>query len=109
MQELEILYEDLSPEQREIYDCVGAQAYGNLVRCYGGISIYIAKADSVIRSARDEQIRKDFNGNNIKYLVNKYNLSERTIRGIVANVRREKQNAPMDGQVTFEEYIAGNK
>ncbi|MFQ8786727.1 Mor transcription activator family protein [Ruminococcus sp.] len=44
------------------------------------MSIYIAKADSVIRSARDEKIRRDFNGYNFKFLVNKYNLSERTIR-----------------------------
>lgn len=108
MQELNILYDDLSPEQQDIYDCVGEKAYAQLVRQFGGLSIYIAKADSVIRSARDEKIRRDFNGYNFKYLVNKYNLSERTIRSITADVRNEKQNAPLEGQMTFDEIIAEN-
>lgn len=101
--ELDIFYEDLTPEQRDIYDCIGAQAYEKLVQRYGGLSIYIAKADSVIRSARDEKIRRDFNGYNFKYLVNKYNLSERTIRSITAEIRQEKQNAPLEGQLSFDE------
>ena len=96
MPELDIYEEDLTPEQRDIYDCIGSQAYG-------GLSIYIAKADSVIRSARDEKIRRDFNGYNFKFLVNKYNLSERTIRSITAEIRQEKQNAPIEGQITFDE------
>lgn len=55
MPELDIYEEDLTPEQRDIYDCIGSQAYEKLVQRYGGLSIYIAKADSVIRSARDER------------------------------------------------------
>ena len=66
MPELDIYEEDLTPEQRDIYDCIGSQAYEKLVQRYGGLSIYIAKADSVIRSARDEKIRRDFNGYNFK-------------------------------------------
>jgi len=103
MPELDIYEEDLTPEQRDIYDCIGSQAYEKLVQRYGGLSIYIAKADSVIRSARDEKIRRDFNGYNFKFLVNKYNLSERTIRSITAEIRQEKQNAPIEGQITFDE------
>ena len=53
MPELDIYEEDLTPEQRDIYDCIGSQAYEKLVQRYGGLSIYIAKADSVIRSSRD--------------------------------------------------------
>ena len=103
MPELDIYEEDLTPEQRDIYDCIGSQAYEKLVQRYGGLSIYIAKADSVIRSARDEKIRRDFNGYNFKFLVNKSNLSERTIRSITAEIRQEKQNAPIEGQITFDE------
>ena len=79
------------------------RTYEKLVQRYSGLSIYIAKADSVIRSARDEKIRRDFNGYNFKFLVNKYNLSERTIRSITAEIRQEKQNAPIEGQITFDE------
>ena len=74
---------------------------------YGGLSIYIAKADSVIRSARDEKIRRDFNGYNFKFLVNKYNLSERTIRSITAEIRQEKAKTLLSRvRLPLMKYIA---
>lgn len=102
MQEFDIIVEDLSPEQRDICDCIGVEAYAKLVKRYGGLSIYIAKADSVVRSARDESIRRDFNGYNYKFLSAKYNLTERTIRSITADALQECKNAPLEGQITFD-------
>ena len=93
--------EDLTPEQLEMADCIGHESYGRLVEKYGGQSIYIPKADSVVRSARDEKICAEFNGFNYKYLCMKYNLSERTIRAITAEKNRELINAPLEGQVSF--------
>ena len=93
--------EDLTPEQLEMADCIGHESYGKLVDKYGGQSIYIPKADSVVRSARDEKICSEFNGFNYKYLCMKYNLSERTIRAITAEKNRELINAPLEGQVSF--------
>ena len=93
--------EDLTDEQRAMSDCIGEEAYGRLVEKYGGQSIYIPKADSVVRSARDEMICAEFNGYNYKYLCMKYNLSERTIRAITADKNRELTSAPLEGQVSF--------
>lgn len=45
MPELDIYKEDLTPEQRDIYDCIGAQAYEKLVQRYGGLSIYIHRLE----------------------------------------------------------------
>ena len=101
VQELKVVYDDLSSEQQAICDCIGEEAYGKLVRRFGGLSLYIAKIDTIERSARDEKIRSDFNGYNFRYLALKYNLSERTIRMIVSDILQAKKSAPMEGQVTF--------
>ena len=100
---LEIRPEDLTDEQRAMAECIGLEAFGRLVEAYGGQAIYVPKADSIVRSLRDERIRRDFNGYNYKFLCNKYNLSERTIRAITAEKNTEMKNAPIKGQITFFE------
>lgn len=100
---LEIRLDDLTDEQRTMAECIGLDAYGKLVERYGGQAIYIPKADSIVRSLRDERIRSEFNGYNYKFLCNKYNLSERTIRAITAEKNNEMKNAPLEGQITFFE------
>ena len=100
---LEIRLEDLTDEQRKMAECIGIEAYGRLVEGYGGQAIYVPKADSIVRSMRDERIRKDLNGYNYKYLCAKYNLSERTIRSITADKNNEMRNAPIEGQISFFE------
>ncbi|MGN0601145.1 MAG: Mor transcription activator family protein [Oscillospiraceae bacterium] len=103
MPELDIIYEDLSVDQQELCDCIGMDAYEKIVTRYSGQSLYIPKLESVLRSSRDEKIRADFNGYNYKFLAIKYNLSERTIRMITSDILQEKKNAPLEGQITFDE------
>ena len=98
---LKVRPEDLTPEQQEMADCIGIDAYGRLVERYGGQAIYVPKADSLQRSARDEKICEEFNGYNYKYLCMKYGLSERTIRAITSTKNRELVSAPLEGQVSF--------
>lgn len=101
--ELDIVYEDLTEEQQAVFDCIGEDAFAKLVLLIDGDSIYVPKVVSVSRSKRDENIRNDFNGYNFKFLSNKYGLTPRTIRSIVAGIREEKQNEPFEGQLTFDE------
>ena len=103
--------DDLTPEQLEMANCIGLDAYERLTGRYGGQSVYIPKTDSLARSARDEKICEEFNGANYKYLCMKYNLSERTIRAITADKNRELMNAPLPGQVSFfdEDFDAEKK
>ena len=97
----EIRYNDLTTEQQEIFDCVGAEAYTNLVETYGGMSVYIAKPETVYRTSIFESIRNDFNGNNTKYLARKYGLSERKVRKITADIRLERLNEAYENQISF--------
>ena len=59
-------------------------------KCFGGMRLYIPKIEGLLRSDRDEQIRKEFNGTNHRPLARKYKLSETRIRFIV-----EKRSKPL--------------
>ena len=71
-------------EQRELAEIVGLQAYRTLVKNYGGMHIYICKTDALLREFRNNEIYDSFNGANYRELAKKYNLSEKTVREIVA-------------------------
>ena len=89
--------EDLSEEQRAIVELVGWEMYKQLVLHYGGQSLYIAKADTIMRNARDREIVAEFNGSNYSALAIKYNLSIRAVRDIV------------DGSECHSQYLKKNQ
>lgn len=93
--------DELPPEQRELAEVVGLAAYRRLVAIYGGMAIYIQKPDKLLRTARNEQIIKKFNGYNHRELAREYGLSEQSIRLIVLEMEREIKQRPMEGQVTL--------
>ena len=76
---------DLDEEQQQVAELIGLDNYKRLVSVFGGLSIYIPKADAWERMARDEQIRR-------------YGLTEVRIRSIVSDKMREFRARPMDGQ-----------
>lgn len=83
MREFEIKTEDLAESQREIADLIGIENYIKLSKRFGGdSSLYIQKYSEISRIARNREIRKQFNGRNIPYLANLYDLSERQVRVI---------------------------
>ena len=54
--------DDLREEQKQIAEVIGVDAYLDLTRAFGGTSIYIAKAEEILKRAdRDRQIREEFN------------------------------------------------
>lgn len=84
----------LDGEQREIAEIIGLDAYKKLVSHFGGSHIYVCKADTVLRDARNEEIYQKFNGYNYRRLALEYNLAEKTVREIVAECagRKNKSN-----------------
>ena len=89
---------DLDEEQQQVAEVIGLDNYKRLVNVFGGLSIYIPKADAWERMARDEQIRAEFDGYNFKELAGRYGLTEVRIRSIVSDKMREVRARPMDGQ-----------
>lgn len=71
-------------EQRDVAEAIGIEAYKKLVRYAGGGSLYIIQPKTLSRTLRDEEIRKAFDGGNFRALAQKYSLSVKHIRKIVA-------------------------
>lgn len=89
----------LSDEQQGIIEAIGLEAYRKLVEVYGGCSIYVAKKDKLEKTERNFEIRRKFNGWNLKALAKEYKLSENTIREIVC--MKSKQDEELEGQLKF--------
>ncbi|MGN1136720.1 MAG: Mor transcription activator family protein [Oscillospiraceae bacterium] len=85
MNQDKITIEELDGEQREIAECIGLESYLKLVEHFGGGRIYIQKKDTIMRNARDDKIRKLFNGSNYRSLALMFNLSEGYVRFILRN------------------------
>ena len=66
-----------------IAEILSIEAALKLSKSFGGMRIYIPKIEGLLRSNRDDQIRKEFNGANHRELAQKYKLSETQIRTIV--------------------------
>ena len=72
--------ENLDEDQRKMVELVGLDGFKSLVRAFGGTTIYIPKAESLERAARDQKIREEFDGGNYRELAAKYGLTERWVR-----------------------------
>ena len=75
--------EQLSGKCRELADVIGLEAYKKLVQHFGGSYLYINKPDTVVRSERNAEICRKFNGSNYAKLATEYNLTENRIRSII--------------------------
>lgn len=93
--------DDLDADQRQLAECIGLEAYIKLLKNYAGSNVYIRMPDKITLSLRNEEIRKKFNGYNYRQLSAAYNLSEVTIRQIVAPIRVAVKTAPLPGQTSF--------
>ena len=94
----EMISLDSLPESiQTIAEILSIEAAVKLSKYFGGVRIYIPKIEGLLRSNRDAQIRKEFNGANHRPLARKYKLSESQIRTIVQkHFKRLKQGECVD-------------
>lgn len=93
--------EDLDEDQRQLAECIGLEAYKNLLRNYAGSSIYVRMPDKLTANIRNEEIRQKFNGYNFRDLAKEFNLSDVSIRRIVSPILAEVKAAPLPGQISL--------
>ena len=79
--------EQLSGSSKELAKIIGLEAYKKLIQHFGGSYIYIIKPDTVVRSERNAEICRKFNGSNYNQLAMEYNLTENRIRSILRQNR----------------------
>ncbi len=94
----ELYFQGLTEDQRRLLDLIGPEAYAKLVEIYGGTMVYVQKKDSFVRAARNEDIRREFDGTNYRRLAAKYQLSEAAVRYIVSDIDRDMRIRQLDGQ-----------
>lgn len=94
--------DDLPPEQRDLAEVVGIEGYRRLLRVYGGTgAMYIPQPDRLLRSLRDDLIRREYDGRNVYALARKWELTDAYIRSIVREKAQELHRSPMDGQISL--------
>lgn len=73
-----------------LVEILGLEATKKIIEIFGGDSVYVPKAESVIRMGRDRRIYKEFKEKGYSYqdLATKYNLTKRHVRVIIKAQRR---------------------
>ena len=66
-----------------IYEIVGEEKFLEIIRMYGGNNLYIPTYKSVVRSSRNREIAKRYNGINASQLAREYGITVNQIRNIV--------------------------
>lgn len=92
---------DLDEEQRELAECIGLDAYKKLLHTYAGSSINVRMPKRITIPIRDREIRSRFNGYNYGALAREYDLSEASVRRIVAPELLKIKLSPCPDQTTF--------
>ena len=85
-----ISLDNLPEDFQMVAESLSIEAALKMSKCFGGMTIYIPKIETILRINRDAQIRKEFNGNNHRPLARQYKLSETQIRTIV-----QKRSKPL--------------
>ena len=77
--------EDIPEILQGLVDIMGIEAFIELIKQYGGSSLYIPNENSVLKPIRNRLIKEYFNGNNYKQLAKEFKISEMQVRNIIHN------------------------
>lgn len=77
--------EDVPEILQGLVDIMGIEAFIQLIKQYGGSSLYIPNENSVLKPIRNRLIKENFNGNNYKQLAKEFKISEMQVRNIIHN------------------------
>ncbi len=97
MRDFIIQPDDLNEEQQHLAELIGLDNFTKLVQVFGGTNIYIPKAEAFGRTVRNEKIRQEYNGRNIKSLAVKYGLTERQVYKLIDTIPKGNYTRVLDG------------
>lgn len=108
MKELVIQTDDLNEEQQQLAELIGLDNFAKLVQVFGGTRIYIPKQEVFSRVVRNEKIRQEYNGRNIKILATKHGLTEVQIRNILGEAVCSNRTRVLPGQMSIFDFLNGS-
>lgn len=106
--DMELKMEDLQEQHRPYAELIGIDNLLRLADYVGGTQIYIPKKEELLKSRKYNLIREEFNGNNIKELARKYDVSESTVYRLVRDEILNSRRKQLEGQMSildFPEYL----
>ncbi len=95
----ETTLDDIPERYRDIAEIIGIEAYAKLSDYARGDKIYFPKVETIVMSARNRHIRKEYNGYNQKELAERYDMTIQQVNNIL-------KDRPMYGQMDLFDYLS---
>ncbi len=89
--------DDLPPQHRQYAEIIGLENLIKLCEIMGGSGYYIPQTQELLSDWVCRRIKEEYNGYNIKSLVKKYGVSERTVYRWVEGIK----DVPIEGQMSM--------
>lgn len=97
----DLTLDDLHEKYRWIAELIGMDKLILFCETAGGTYHYIPQTRQLVKNLKYKAIIEEFDGFNIKQLVEKYKTSESTIRRLVGNQIAAKKKSPLEGQLSL--------
>lgn len=88
--------EDVAPNYRKVAEIVGIEKFIELSEYALGDEIYFPKVENILAPARNRRLKKEYNGENVKELADKYDLTVKQVAYILRNVPHPEQISLFD-------------
>lgn len=96
--------DDLQEQHREYAEVIGIENLIKLSDEFGGTSIYIPKRKELEKNQIYQRIYREFDGDNLQELAQKYNVSKSTIYKIVSD-KLGKATWNLPGQMSIMDIL----
>lgn len=84
----DISIDDLPEIYQDVAHVIGLENAIRLSEHLGGQLVYFPKLDGIVKKKRDEAIRQEFNGSNVRGLARKYGISGKQLMRILTGKGR---------------------
>ncbi len=82
-----ITLEKLKGDQRDIAEIIGIENYRLFIKHFGGGSMYIPLATTIMKNKRNREIIQEFDGGNYSALAKKHGVSVKTVQRVINGSR----------------------
>lgn len=83
--------EDIAPKYRPVAEIVGMEKFIELSEYALGDELYFPKVENILAPARNRRIKQEFDGENVKELADRYDLTVKQVAYILRNVPHPEQ------------------
>lgn len=83
--------DDIAVTYKPVVEIIGVEKFVELAAYAKGDELYFPKPDSILTPARNRRIKKEFTGENVKELAEKYDLTTKQVAYILRNVPHPEQ------------------